>query len=59
MLPTLKIGDFIFVNKFSYGIRPPIFWNHKIIENNFDRTVSGIVQDFNIDSLLEVMNGCS
>lgn len=31
----------------------------KIIENNFNRTVSGIVQDFNIDSLLEVMNGCS
>ena len=32
MLPTLKIGDFIFVNKFSYGIKPPIFWNHKIIK---------------------------
>jgi signal peptidase I len=32
MLPTLKIGDFIFVNKFSYGVRLPVFWNHKIIE---------------------------
>jgi signal peptidase I len=32
MLPTLKIGDFIFVNKFSYGVRLPVFWDHKIIE---------------------------
>jgi signal peptidase I len=32
MLPTLKIGDFIFVNKFSYGVRLPVFWNHKIIK---------------------------
>lgn len=30
MLSTLEIGDFILVNKFSYGIRPPV-WNHKII----------------------------
>ncbi|RTZ61287.1 MAG: signal peptidase I [Gammaproteobacteria bacterium] len=31
MLPTLKIGDFILVNKFAYGLRLPIA-NVKIIE---------------------------
>ena len=31
MLPTLEVGDFILVNKFSYGIRPPV-WNKKIID---------------------------
>ena len=30
MLPSLHIGDFILVNKFSYGIRLPVI-NHKII----------------------------
>ena len=33
MLSTLEIGDFILVNKFAYGIRPPV-WNKKIIEIN-------------------------
>lgn len=31
MLPTLHIGDFILVNKFSYGVRLPVL-NTKIIE---------------------------
>jgi signal peptidase I len=31
MMPTLLIGDFILVNKFTYGIRLPVF-NTKIIE---------------------------
>ncbi len=31
MLPTLHIGDFILVNKFSYGIRLPVA-NKKVIE---------------------------
>ncbi|HEX4325878.1 MAG TPA: signal peptidase I [Burkholderiales bacterium] len=31
MIPTLLIGDFILVNKFSYGIRLPVI-NKKIIE---------------------------
>ena len=27
MLPTLKIGDFILVNKFDYGLRLPVLGN--------------------------------
>jgi signal peptidase I len=33
MMPTLLVGDFILVNKFTYGIRLPAF-NNKIIELN-------------------------
>src|SRR5690554_4861821 len=33
MLPTLKIGDFILVNKFHYGLRLPVL-NTKIVSNN-------------------------
>lgn len=33
MIPTLLVGDFILVNKFTYGIRLPIV-NRKIIEVN-------------------------
>ncbi len=33
MMPTLLIGDFILVNKFTYGIRIPVL-NKKIIEIN-------------------------
>ncbi|CAI8885508.1 MULTISPECIES: signal peptidase I [Methylococcus] len=33
MMPTLLIGDFILVNKFTYGIRLPVL-NTKIIEMN-------------------------
>jgi len=31
MIPTLQIGDFILVNKFTYGIRLPVI-NQKVIE---------------------------
>jgi signal peptidase I len=31
MLPTLEVGDFILVNKFSYGIRSPIGY-HKLVD---------------------------
>ena len=31
MIPTLLVGDFIVVNKFSYGVRLPVL-NTKIIE---------------------------
>ncbi len=33
MIPTLKIGDFILVNKFTYGIRFPVL-NVKLVEMN-------------------------
>ncbi|CAG2136886.1 signal peptidase I [Ralstonia mannitolilytica] len=33
MIPTLQIGDFILVNKYTYGIRLPIM-NKKIVELN-------------------------
>jgi len=33
MMPTLLIGDFILVNKFTYGIRLPVI-NQKVIELN-------------------------
>jgi signal peptidase I len=33
MIPTLQVGDFILVNKFTYGIRLPII-NEKIVELN-------------------------
>ena len=33
MMPTLLIGDFILVNKFTYGIRLPVI-NRKVIELN-------------------------
>lgn len=32
MLPTLQVGDFILVNKFSYGVRLPIL-NTKIVDS--------------------------
>ena len=33
MIPTLMIGDFILVNKFTYGIRLPVI-NQKVIDMN-------------------------
>src|SRR5216117_1814983 len=36
MIPTLLVGDFILVNKFTYGIRLPVI-NKKIVEINQPR----------------------
>lgn len=36
MIPTLRVGDLILVNKYHYGIRLPVF-NTKIIDNNEPR----------------------
>jgi signal peptidase I len=36
MLPTLLVGDFILVNKFTYGIRVPVL-NNRVIEVNEPR----------------------
>jgi len=36
MVPTLLVGDFILVNKFTYGIRLPVI-NKKIVEINHPR----------------------
>ncbi|MCG8426646.1 MAG: signal peptidase I [Chromatiales bacterium] len=33
MMPTLLVGDFILVNKYTYGIRLPVI-NKKVVENN-------------------------
>ncbi|MFT7526013.1 MAG: signal peptidase I [Arenicella sp.] len=43
MLPTLEVGDFILVNKFSYGLRLPIL-HKKIIE--FDQPERGEIMVF-------------
>ena len=37
MLPTLKVGDFILVNKFTYGIRLPVIGSKIIPINNPER----------------------
>jgi len=36
MIPTLEVGDFILVNKFTYGIRLPVI-NKKIIDVNLPK----------------------
>lgn len=37
MIPTLQVGDFILVNKFTYGIRLPILGNKMVEINNPQR----------------------
>ena len=39
MLPTLLVGDFILVNKFTYGIRLPVV-NRKMIDARHARSAA-------------------
>jgi len=45
MMPTLDVGDFILVNKFSYGLRMPAF-NNKLVENGEPRRGDVVVFRF-------------
>lgn len=51
MLPTLKIGDFILVNKFTYGIRLPVT-NTRIVELNDPQRGDSMVFRFPEDKRL-------
>lgn len=58
MLPNLKIGDFIVVNRFSYGLRLPVI-NHKIIDINTpqrgDVVVFKFPQNHNVNFIKRVI----
>ena len=51
MLPTLKIGDFILVNKFTYGIRLPVT-NTRVLELNEPERGDSMVFRFPEDTRL-------
>lgn len=51
MLPTLKIGDFILVNKFEYGIRLPVL-NTTIIPTNEPERGDVVVFKYPVDPSL-------
>ena len=48
MIPTLQIGDFILVNKFTYGIRLPVL-NKKIIDVNLPQRGDVMVFRYPLD----------
>jgi signal peptidase I len=52
MRPTLEVGDFILVNKFTYGIRLPIL-EKKIIEINQPRRGDVLVFRYPLDPTLD------
>jgi len=52
MIPTLLIGDFILVNKFTYGIRLPVI-NKKIIEINQPQRGDVMVFRYPVDPSLD------
>ncbi len=58
MLPTLLVGDFILVNKFTYGIRLPVI-NQKIISVNYPQAGDVVVfrypEDPNLDYIKRVV----
>ena len=48
MIPTLQVGDFILVNKYTYGVRLPVI-NKKVIEVNSPQRGDVIVFRFPLD----------
>ena len=52
MIPTLLVGDFILVNKFTYGIRLPVI-NKKIVELNFPKRGDVMVFRYPMDTSLD------
>lgn len=49
MLPTLEIGDFILVNKFTYGVRLPVS-HHKVLEMNDPQRGDIVVFRYPVDN---------
>ena len=58
MIPTLQIGDFILVNKYTYGIRLPVI-NKKIIDINLPKRGDVMVfrypEDTSVDYIKRVV----
>jgi signal peptidase I len=52
MIPTLLVGDFILVNKFTYGIRIPVL-NRKVIEIGSPRRGDVMVFRYPVDGSLD------
>ncbi|MEI6353155.1 MAG: signal peptidase I [Methylococcus sp.] len=52
MMPTLLVGDFILVNKFTYGVRLPVL-NTKIIENGSPKRGDVVVFRFPKDPTVD------
>lgn len=52
MLPTLLVGDFILVNKYTYGIRLPVL-NKKIVELNSPKRGDVVVFRYPVDPSLD------
>ena len=52
MIPTLLVGDFILVNKYTYGIRLPVI-NKKVIELNLPQRGDVVVFRYPVDPSLD------